>query len=163
MTIEEDIRRAKERLTQAQTLHKQAGAHLANVEKMCQQAKHDLARLEKKAQETEQQALEATFVKFEPFVCAIQYASHHSYSREPPKVETTYVCDGKHVYVQGTKKRISKYVLASHAHYGSMGRGGKYDRKSILELVKHHFLDYFLGKDTETPKPLEFFVSFCGN
>jgi hypothetical protein len=44
-----------------------------------------------------------------------------------------------------------------------MGRGGKYDNKSILELVKHHFLDYFLGKDTETPKPLEFSVTFCGN
>jgi hypothetical protein len=163
MTLEEDIRRAKERLAQAQTLYKQAREHLANVEKMSQQAKYDLVRLEKKAQEVEQQALEATFIKFEPFVCAIQYASHHSYSREPPKVETTYICDGKNVYVQGTTKPISKYVLARHAHYGSMGRGGKYDSRSILELVKRHFLDYFLGKDTETPKPLEFSVSFCGN
>jgi hypothetical protein len=163
MTLEEDIRRAKERLTQVQILRSRTEKVLADLEKMSRQAKYDLVGLERKAEKIEQQALEATFVKFEPFVCAIQYASQHSYSREPRKVETTYVCDGKNVYIQGTKKAISKDVLASHAHYGSMGRGGKYDRKSILELVKHHFLDYFLGKDTETPKPLEFSVSFCGN
>jgi hypothetical protein len=144
MSFEQDIRQPK-----VETLD-------ASTEKMQQQAKYYLARLEKKAETTK-------FVKVQPIVCAIQYAMYHSYSREPPKVETTYVYDGKSVYVKGTTKPISKKVLAQHAHYGSMGRGGKYDRKSILELVKHHFLDYFVGKDTETPKPLEFFVSFCGN
>ena len=150
------VEKATELLYQAQELATRAKKHLAKTEKMVRQAKCDLARLEKEAQEPK-------FEKVEPFVCAIQHAPKHSYSKEPAQVQTTYLYDGQHVYVQGTTKPISKHVLVDNAHYGSMGRGGKYDHTSLIEVVKAHYLDYFLGKDTTLPKPLMFYVSYCGN
>jgi hypothetical protein len=156
MSFEQDIRLAKERLTQAEELRNRIKKSLVTIEQMCRTAKYQLADLEKKAED-------AKFVDVKPFVCAIQYESHHSYSDKPPKIETIYECRGKHVYVQGTTTPISKTVLARHGHFGSGHRLGNYDRKPIVELVKAHFLDYLQGKHTETPKPLEFRVSYCGN
>lgn len=156
MSFEQDILRAKERLTQAEELRSRIKKSLFTTEKMCRKAKYQLADLEKKAED-------AKFVDVKPFVCVIDYEMYHSYSHEPPKIQTIYEYRGKHVYVQGTTTPISKKVLAYQGHFGSGHRKGNYHGRPIVEIVKEHFVDYLQGKDTETPKPLEFRSSFCGN
>ncbi len=156
----EDIQKARYRLRLIEEEHFQTEFHLAKLEKQRRQVRSYLFRLQQKAKEA---AEEAKYVDFPPFVCAIQYEPRHSYSSDPPKVKTVYECRGKHVYVQGTTTPISTTELAYHGHFGSGFRVGRYHRKSIVEIVKEHFLDYFQGKTTELPKPLEFRSSYCGN
>lgn len=95
------------------------------------------------------------------FICAIQYERTHAYRTLPWDIEQTYVYDGQYVYTQGSTEPISDKVLAKNAHYGAGGGPGPYENKSILMLVKKHY-----GDDVSTwatKKPLEFFVSHCGN
>lgn len=161
MSFEKDIQKARDHLAQAEDLYRRNKKSLCMIQKMCREAEYKLLDLEQKAKDA---AAEAKYVDFQPFVCAIQYKSHYSYSKEPPEVETIYECRGKYVYVQGTKKPISKKVLAhNRASYGTGCCTGDYHRKSIVVMVKEHFIDYFEGKTTETPKPLEFHSSYCGN
>lgn len=160
MSFEKDIQKARDHLAQAEDLYRRNKRSLFMIQKMCRKAEYKLLDLEQKAKDA---AEEAKYVDFPPFVCAIQYEPHHSYSSDPPKVETVYECRGKHVYVQGTTTPISTRELARHGHFGSGFRVGGYHRKSIVGMVKEHFLDYFQGKTTELPKPLEFRSSYCGN
>jgi hypothetical protein len=161
MSFEKDIQKARDHLAQAEDLYRRNKRSLFMIQKMCRKAEYKLLDLEQKAKEA---AEEAKYVDFPPFVCAIQYESQYSYSKEPPKVETIYECRGKYVYVQGTTKPISKKVLAHNRYsYGTGCCTGEYHGKSIVGMVKKHFIDYFEGKTTETPKPLEFHSSYSGN
>lgn len=168
MSFEKDIQQARDRLTQAEDLYKRTKNSLFMIQKMCQKAEQQLFDLERKAKEAAEEAKEAaeaaTYVDFQPFICAIQYESKYAFSEHPPKVETIYECRGKYVYVKDTTKPISKKVVAHNRHsYGIGSYKYEYDGKSILELVKKHFIDYFQGKTTETPKPLEFHSSYSKN
>jgi len=160
MSFETRIQYAKESLEITEAEYWYAMKRVTKLYKELEQSKYYLLDLEQKAKKADE---EAKYVDFPPFVCAIQYESQHSYSREPPKILKKYICKGKHVYVEGTTTPIGKKELADSAHYGSLGRAGIHHRKPIVEIVKKHFLDYLHGKTTETPKPLEFRSSYCGN
>ncbi len=160
MSFEARIQHAKESLAMTEREYWQAMKSVSKLYKQLEQSKYYLRDLEQKAKKAEE---EAKYVDLPPFVCAIQYAMKHSYSSAPDKILKTYICKGKDVYVEGSTTPISTKELAHSVHCGSQSRASKYHRKPIVEIVKEHFLDYLQGKTSETPKPLEFRSSFCGN